>query len=92
MTGSLGGPAASTADNRARRCLVDGSGSGPNSCFAVAVRGVLVLCSVAVVPRPVLVGIPPAGWLGALGCFVLWQVALAWLVSRASPLPRQAPR
>ena len=54
--------------------------------------GVLALCSVAVVPRPVLVGIDPAQWLGVLAGFVLWQAALGWLVSRASPLPGQAPR
>ncbi|SDO13520.1 hypothetical protein [Geodermatophilus sp. DSM 45219] len=54
--------------------------------------GVLALCSVAVVPRPVLVGIDSAQWLGVLAGFVLWQAALGWLVSRASPLPGQAPR
>ena len=52
----------------------------------------LALCSVAVVPRPVLVGIDSAQWLGVLAGFVLWQAALGWLVSRASPLPGQAPR
>ena len=62
------------------------------TALVVWLSGVLVLCSVAVVPRPVLLGISPAGWLGALVCFVLWQVALVWLVSRASPLPGQAPR
>ena len=62
------------------------------TALAVWLAGVLVLCSVAVVPRPVLFGITPAGWLGALVCFVLWQVLLGWLVSRASPLPGQAPR
>ena len=63
-------------------------------CTALAVwlAGVLTLCSVAVVPRPVLVGITPAGWLVALAGFVLWQAALVWLVVRASPLPGQAPR
>jgi hypothetical protein len=62
------------------------------TALAVWLAGVLGLCSVAVVPRPVLFGITPAGWLGALACFVLWQVLLGWLVSRASPLPGQAPR
>jgi hypothetical protein len=62
------------------------------TALAVWLAGVLVLCSVAVVPHPVLYGITPAGWLGALACFVLWQVLLGWLVSRASPLPGQAPR
>ena len=62
------------------------------TALAVWLAGVLALCSVAVVPRPVLFGITPAGWLGALVCFVLWQVLLGWLVSRASPLPGQAPR
>ena len=62
------------------------------TALVVWLSGVLVLCSVAVVPRPVLIGITPVGWLGALAGFVLWQVALVWLVSRASPLPGQAPR
>jgi 4-hydroxybenzoate polyprenyltransferase len=66
----------------------------------VWLAGVLTVCSVAVVPHPVLVGISTAGWLVALACFVLWQAALVWLVCRASPLPAgtdpgpsgQAPR
>ena len=62
------------------------------TALAVWLAGVLTLCSVAVVPRPVLVGITPAGWLVALAGFVLWQAALVWLVVRASPLPGQAPR
>jgi hypothetical protein len=45
-----------------------------------------------VVPRPVLLGVTPAGWLGVLACFVLWQATLVWLVCRASPPPGQAPR
>jgi hypothetical protein len=62
------------------------------TALLVWLGGVLALCSVAVVPRTVLVGIRPAQWLGVLACFVLWQAALAWLVSRAAPLPGQAPR
>jgi hypothetical protein len=62
------------------------------TALVVWLAGVLTLCSVAVVPRPVLVGITPAGWLVALAGFVLWQAALVWLVVRASPLPGQAPR
>jgi hypothetical protein len=62
------------------------------TALVVWLAGVLVLCSVAVVPRPVLLGITPAGWLGALAGFVLWQAALVWLVFRAAPPPGQAPR
>jgi hypothetical protein len=62
------------------------------TALAVWLSGVLALCSVAVVPRPVLLGITPAGWLAALAVFVLWQAALVWLVCRASPPPGQAPR
>ncbi|TFV64480.1 hypothetical protein E4P41_00965 [Geodermatophilus sp. DF01-2] len=62
------------------------------TALVVWLGGVLTLCSVAVVPRPVLHGIGLAQWLGLLACFVLWQVALAWLVFRAAPPPGQAPR
>ncbi|MDP9429927.1 MAG: hypothetical protein M3Q47_14110 [Actinomycetota bacterium] len=62
------------------------------TALAVWLSGVATLCSVAVVPREVLVGIGPAQWLGVLVCFLLWQAALVWLVCRASPLPGQAPR
>ena len=62
------------------------------TALGVWLAGVLALCSVAVVPRPVLLAVPPAGWLGALAGFVLWQAALVWLVSLASPPPGQAPR
>ncbi len=62
------------------------------TALGVWLAGVLALCSVAVVPRSVLLAVPPAGWLGALAGFVLWQAALVWLVSLASPLPGQAPR
>ncbi|SNS35613.1 hypothetical protein SAMN06893096_103356 [Geodermatophilus pulveris] len=60
------------------------------TALAVWLAGALAVCSVAVVPHRVLVGVPPAGWLAALAGFVLWQALLVWLVCRASPLPAGA--
>jgi hypothetical protein len=65
------------------------------SALALWLCGVVALCSVAIVPRAALTRIGPAEWLGALGCFLVWQAALVWLVCRSSPPPagptRQEP-
>jgi hypothetical protein len=65
------------------------------TALALWLCGVVVVCSVALVPRAALTRMGPAAWLGALAFFLLWQVALIWLVCRASPPPagptRQEP-
>ncbi|RFU22928.1 hypothetical protein [Geodermatophilus marinus] len=53
----------------------------------VWLAGVLVLCSVAVVPGTVRTEFGPVLGLGALTCFVVWQVILVRLVTQAVPPP-----
>ncbi|PRY50971.1 hypothetical protein LY71_10234 [Geodermatophilus tzadiensis] len=62
------------------------------TALALWLCGVLAVCSVAVLPRGVLVRMGPGEWLAVLACFVAWQVALGWLVCRASPPPAGATR